>query len=443
MRMMTSLWTDRLPAPLRRFVSGRKNLRDVIANSAWLYFDRAIRLLAGLLITPWMARYLGPEQFGMLNYATAIVVLFSAFATLGLDGFAVRGFIEEPAKKRFYFGTVFFLKLLGSGTAILAVFITTLTLYEGDSRLQVLVLIIAIGTIFQSADVIAFWNQSQMQQKFNVVSKNGAFVLLSIVKMLLIVNHAPLEAFAIAASVEILVGSVALFAMHRIGREHRFDWKFDRQIAMQLLRISWPLLFSSMAVAIYMRIDQIMLGKMVGEHAVGIYSAALRLSELWYVLPTVIVSAALPVLLRTKQESEERFMQLLQTLFSVLVKIAYVVAIPMTFYADDVIELFFGAEYKGAGDVLAVHIWSAIFVFLGVVTSAWTTAYGYSKYALLQTLAGALINVALNIVLIPRYGAVGAAWATVISYGSAVYLSNLFWAPAKPIFRLQSKSFIF
>lgn len=440
---MTIAARYRLPGLImRRIVHGRHNLQQIAVNSAWLYSDRAIRLLGGLLITPWLARYLGPEQFGVLNYATALVVLFSAFATLGLDSFLVRGFIDSPAARGSYFGTAFILKLFGAGLVVLLASVAALTLHSDDMRLMTLVVIIATGSIFQSTDVIAFWNQSQMQQKLTVVAKNGAFVLLSITKIFLIVLQAPLEAFAVAASAEVMVGSIALFLLYRHKQGRPIDWKFDRAVAINLLKVSWPLIFSSMAISVYMRIDQIMLGKMVNDHEVGIYSAALRLSELWYVLPTVVVSAALPILLRTKQESEERFMAMLQKLFSILVKVAYVVAIPMTFFAGDVIGLFFGPEYRAAGPVLMIHVWSSIFVFFGVVASAWIAAFGYTKFALMQTLVGVVANISLNLVLIPDYGAVGAAWATVISYGIASYVSNLFWAPARPIFRLQTKSFI-
>jgi len=212
---------------------------------------------------------------------------------------------------------------------------------------------------------------------------------------------------------------------------------------LQLLKESWPLLLSGLAITFYMRIDQVMLGEMLGEHDVGIYSAALRLSEVWYVIPMVIVSSVMPSFTEARAHSEELYYQRLQKLFTYLVRIAYLVAIPMTIIATPLITLLFGTQYSSAGPVLAVHIWAALFVFLGVARRIYSINEGLNIPVMFGTISGALINVLLNIILIPRYGALGAAIATIFSYGFSDVVFYQFIPSYRKIYKMMLSALTF
>lgn len=191
-----------------------------------------------------------------------------------------------------------------------------------------------------------------------------------------------------------------------------------------------------------MKIDQVMLGEMVGKDAVGIYSAAVRISEVWYFIPTAIVSSATPSIYTAKDKSEELYYQRIEKLLRLLILVSIAIAVPMTFLSGTIITILFGNNYLEAGSILAIHIWASLFVFMGVATSPWFIAEGLTHLSFRRTLVGAIINVVLNLFLIPTYAGLGAAIATVISYAFAAFLMNALHPITNKLFIIQLKSLL-
>jgi polysaccharide transporter, PST family len=417
-------------------------LRKIISNTGWLFFDRAVRMGVGLFVGVWVARYLGPEQFGVYDYALAFVLLFSTVTTL-VDDVVVRDLVRYTTHSGKTLGTAFALKLLG-GVASLVAIMGTIWLLRPDDRLtQVLVIIIGAGAIFQAFDAIDLWFRSRVQSKYTVYARNAAFLLVAIVKIGLIEVGAPLVAFAWAYLAELILGALGLVIVYWISGERLKLWQADFERGRALLAESWPLILSGLAIVIYMKIDVIMLREMVGAEAVGIYSAATRISEVWYFIPLAIVSSVFPSIIRVKEVSEHLYYQRLQRLFSLLVGAAFALAVPMSFLSQPIILLLFGEAYVAAGPVLAIHIWAALFVFMGVAQQSWYVNEGFTKLSLQRTVLGAAINVGLNLILIPAYSGVGAALSTVVAYAFAAFLGNAFSSRTRHIFYLQVKSLLF
>jgi len=208
-----------------------------------------------------------------------------------------------------------------------------------------------------------------------------------------------------------------------------------------LLRDSWPLLLSSIAVVVYMKIDQIMLGQMVGDEAVGIYSAAVRVSEVWYFIPTTIVASVFPAILNARSRSKEEYYKKMQQLFDLMLLLSICIALPMTFLSESVVRILFGEAYLAASTVLTIHIWTSIFVFLGVVSSKWFIAEDKQILSLQRTIIGALFNIFLNFLLIPQLGMFGAAFSTLLAQFIVGLLSDIFQKETRSIFIMKIKSF--
>ncbi|MDP5337683.1 MAG: flippase [Nodularia sp. (in: cyanobacteria)] len=421
-----------------KFGSGRL---AVIQNIAWLFFDRILRMGVGLFVGVWVARYLGVQQFGIFNYATAFVALFTPLTTLGLDGLVIRSIVREPEVKDQILGTVFWLKLAGAIGCILLAVSSIFVLRQDDQLTVGLVAILATAGFFQAFDTIDFWFQSQVQSKYTVVAKNTAFIIIAFIKVALIKMQAPLLAFAWAGLAEVGLASVGLIIAYRI-QGYSILWRWSLPVAKTLLRESWPLMLSGLTIMIYMRIDQIMLGEMVDSSAVGLYSAASRISEVWYFIPMAISSSVAPEIYAAKEVSEELYYQKIKKLIRVLVLISIVVALPMSFLSERIITMLFGNSYAGAGSILAIHIWASLFVFMGVATSSWFIAEGLTHLSFRRTLMGAITNVFLNLFLIPAYAGVGAAIATVISQAIASFFSNATHPKARKIFKVQIQCFL-
>ncbi|MFM6325618.1 MAG: flippase, partial [Microcystis panniformis] len=396
----------------------------------------------GLFVGVWVARYLGVQQFGVFNYATAFVALFSTLSTLGLDAIVVRSIVREPEKRAEILGTAFWLKLFG-GVAALLLAVSSIIVVRHDDQLTIsLVAILSSVGIFQAFDTIDLWFQSQVQSKYTVIAKNTAFVITALVKVALISFHAPLIAFAWAALGEVSLGAIGLIISYRVRGYSPWLWPWSLPLAKTLLKESWPLILSGVTIMIYMRIDQIMLGQMVGDKAVGLYSAATRISEVWYFIPTVIASSVSPAIYAAKEVSEALYYQRIKQLIRMLVLISLVISVPMSLMSFKLITILFGNGYAEAGKILAIHIWASLFVFMGVATSPWFIAEGLTEFSFHRTLIGAVVNVVLNFILIPSCGGIGAAIATVIAYAIAAFLANGLNSKTHTIFIIQLKSLI-
>ncbi len=425
-------------------LKSRSGLRAIITNTGWLFADRILRMGIGLIVGVWVARYLGVHQYGLFNYATAFVTLFSSFATLGLDNVVVRDIVHDVSHKEKILGTSFWLKLFG-GVSCLFLAVSTIYVLRHDDKMTIwLVAILGTAGIFQAFDTIDFWFQSQVQSKYTVVAKNTAFIITTLVKIALIQMQASLIAFAWMTVVEIGLGAMGLAIAYNIkGYSFRL-WRWSFPVAKTLLKDSWPLILSGLTIMIYMRIDQIMLGEIIGDGAVGIYSAASRISEVWYFIPTAIVSSVSPTIFAAKQNNEEVYYQRIKQLLGLMVLISIAIALPMSFLSGPIITMLFGNDYAPAAGILSIHIWASLFVFIGVGTSPWFIAEGLTHLSLRRTLVGAIINVVLNLFLIPTYAGLGAAIATVISYAFGSFLVNAMHPKTQKIFNLQIKSiFIF
>lgn len=437
---MSVSWVKCLPGFLGEKLKNRPLLQAMLGNSGWLFFDKAVRIGIGLVVGVWLARYLGPERFGQFNYAIAFVALFSPIAILGLDGLVVRELVRRPERRQEILGSAFVIKLLGGILAFALALTAILTSHPEDEDIQWLVGVIAAGMLFQAFDVADLWFQSRMQSKFSVWAKNGAFQVLTMAKIWLILSQAKLMAFAWVSTAEIALGALGLIVAFRLGGHRWLDLRPTWMTMRALLRESWPLFLSGLGAMLYMRVDQVMLAEMVGTREVGLYSAAVRLSEAWYLIPPVMVTSVMPFLTEARARSEQVYYQRLQQLLTLLVRIALVIAIFVSLFAAPLVSLIFGTVYGEAGAILAIHVWSAVFVFMGAGATPWILNERLAKLALYQTGLGAVSNIALNLYLIPLHGAIGAAIATVSSQCVSIWFANYFLKDGRKLFWLQTQA---
>ena len=389
-------------------------------NTSWMMGEQFLRIISGLFVGIWVARYLGPEQFGLFSYLIAFTAIFAGIAKLGLDGIMVRELVNHPAKRDTYLGTAFWLKIIGA-FIVMALMVVIVPLTSNDATTSLFIFIIAAGLVFQSFEVVEFYFQSQVLAKIVSICKVSQLALSSIIKITLVLNEAELIWFVVVTTFDVLSLAVSYFTAYMIRKKPAFFKYFDLSIAKKLLKDSWPLIFSAIVVMIYMRIDQIMVKEMLGVYEVGVYSAAVRLSEAFYFIPMIITASLFPAILNAKNHSEELYKQRLQKLYTLMVWFAIAIALPMTFLSDWLIQLLFGQAYQESGEVLMIHIWSAVFVFLGVSSSKYLLAENLTIIEFQRTLLGAVSNVLLNLWLIPIYSIAGAAMATLL----AQFLANI------------------
>ncbi len=394
-----------------------------LKNTSWLFGEKILRMVVGLFIGVWIARYLGPEQFGLLNYSLAIITFASIFVYLGLSGILVHELVDTPEENEKVLGTAFFMKMIGSVVAYIVLIVFAFSTTEFNSVNFWLLIVMGLGLFLQPVDVINSFNESQVLAKYSVKAKSYAFIVFTIVKILLILSGSSLLLFGAIQPLELLLGTTLLFYyFYKQGYSVR-KWRFNLSKSKQLIGRSWKLILSFVFVTIYLKIDQVMLAWLIDEREVGIYAVAATLSEAWYFVPTAIVASLFPALIKKKKNNFEIYQQHLQKLYDLLFLIALVIAILVSIFANTIILTLYGEAYVQSSIVLVVHIWAGIFIFMRTLFSKWIIMEDLLVLSLYTQGFGGLLNIGLNLLLIPQYGAVGAAIATLVSYAGASYFA--------------------
>lgn len=410
-----------------------------VKNTGWLMFGKILSMFVSFMI----AKYLGPSSFGDLSFVDALTAIVAAIGTLGLDTFIIREIINEPAKRDEILGTSLWMRL-GVSLIIIPASVAIYTIFRSNSEtpgtsLVWLVFFLSLTSFFRSFNIIDSYFQSKVESKYVVQVQNICVILSAILKILLVWAKAPLIWFAIALAFDAFILALGLIYMYHLRGFKMSAWTFNTTRAKSLLRQSFPLIISAVMVSIYMKIDTVMLKPLAGSIEVGIYSAAARISEAWYFIPTAIVTSLFPAIINARKTDHERYHKRLVNLYDLLVGISLPVALFISFFANDIIYLIFADKYTGAGTILSIHIWSGIFVFLGIASSQYLLAEGFTTISFQRTGLGAIANVLLNLWLIPIYGGVGASIATMIAcFISAFYILLIPKTRAQGILMIRS-----
>ncbi|MBD1940405.1 flippase [Microcoleus sp. FACHB-68] len=410
--------------------------RQIIGNTGWLFASRILRLGLGLVVGVLLARYLGPEQFGLYNYTISFVVLFSPLATLGLDSIVIRDIVREPLSKLETLGTAFVLKLIGSFITFCLATGAIFFLRFDDNLAHWLVGLAAVASIFQAFDVIEFWFNSQIKSKYGIYAKYSAFIFVNVLRIVLIQMNASLIAFAWLIFIESLLSAVGLVIVYQASGDNALAWQVSIKRAKQLLKDSWPLLLSSISIVIYMRIDQVMLGELASIADIGNYSVAVRLVEVWYIIPMTLNQALFPSIVNLKKVAPETYEARIQRLYTLMIWMAIIAAILISYISSQLVKVIYGEQYIEAAPILSIQAWMATSVFFGVARASWVTTEGYLLDEMYVNIIGCILNVILNFILIPTQGAIGATVASLLTAFGANFIVAIYSKPIRISLRM-------
>jgi O-antigen/teichoic acid export membrane protein len=408
-------------------------------NSSWLFGGQLLRMVLGLFVSVAVARYLGPGDFGLYSYVSSIVALVGVVCTLGLQNVAKRDMVEFPEDRDEILGTCFSLSAL-AGLIGYAAMMLCVACMNVDSLALGMFALLGGSLLLSPFKFIEVWFQSQVKGNLSVVSTSTALLLFAVAKVAAIILGASLIWFAFIFLCESICVIVIQSILYRRNYASLAAWIGSWGRAKSLLSQAWPLIVSGIAVTVYMRIDQVMLGSMVGELAVGEYAAATRISTVWYFIPTLLAASLFPAIVNAKKQGEVFYMKRLQRYFDLNAALAYTIVLPFSFLAPWLIELLFGGQYAGSASILSIHIWTSLFVFTGVARGQYLITEGFFKFSLVATVTGAIVNIALNYYLIPLYSGVGAAVATLVSQFISALGTSFFYRKLSGICWLQLRS---
>ncbi len=438
------MFREKLRANFQLFIKQllMQESRKEIANVLWLFGDRALRLSVSVITTIIVARYLGPSQFGLLSFVLAIYSMLVVIPGFGLNSVVVSMIIREPSRLGPILGSTFSIQILAGIATYCLLAAGSRFHYAENPQIVLLISIIGLALMLKCFEIFRYWFESQVKIKYVVWGELTVFLGMSLARIILVARESSLVAFAWLHLVEaFLFASSYVLVWHLKG--YTLDsFSISKKRVLRLLNDGWPLFLSGIAAIIYMRIDQLMLRELIGNEAVGVYSAAVRLSEVWYFVPVVVSMSFFPKLLKLKEHSDKKYMFALEAQMSMLVLFAVMMAIIVFFVAPLIVEVTFGPDFRPAASVLVIHIWTSIFVFIGVASGKWYLAEGLQKLAFYRTAIGAASNVLLNFILIPAYGISGAAIATLISQVFATYLFDLLSTKTRVMFYMKTRSLL-
>ena len=410
-----------------------------IKNALWLLSDRGLALVLGFFVSAYVARVYGPEMFGIYSYGLALVYLFAVPGHAGLNALVVKRLVEAETEKSVIMGTSLVIKGLGFLVGIML--LLGFSFFPGmhTPTEQTLLVIMCFSLLIQPGYVLDFWFQANYQARYQALSKQIALVAASGMKVAAAAMGASILWIAGATVIQALMSVVFLIVFY-LGTTpgHRQRWRFDSDEAVSLLKQGGVVFLGTFFAAIYLKVDQIMLKMVKGDAEVGVYAVAATVSEAFYFIPVAITAAIFPRLIELRSENSKTYKYRTQQLLDGMAALALLLAVFITLVAAPLISTVFGPQYSGAALILSIHIWAAVFIFMRAVFSKWIIAEGLIWFSVITQGTGAVVNVALNALLIPSMGALGAALATLLSYAAASYFALAFFASTRGMFFMMT-----
>lgn len=412
-----------LPSWVYEKLIGRWNtdgLKRYTQNTIWALVARVLSILVSFFVTIYLIRYLGSENYGQLSYAVSIVGLCATFASAGIDSVLYRELITHPHKRNEYLGSAFFIKL-GLGAFTTLGIIGAAFLFGEPDVSRLLICIIAGTFIFTPFHIIAQEYQADVAQKYLSLLSLGVTVTLNLLKLAVIVTGQGVIYIAFTLLLEPILYTVGYLWLRTRHYTSIRMWRFDRHTALSLLAHSWPFILIAAFTVAYSRIDQIMLKHMIDASAVGLYDAAVRIAEIWLFIPGLVASVLFPAIIHAKKTNFIEYRKRLLALSGVTIVFALLCTIIPFFFAGLITEKLYGHEFLQSGAILKIYAWSSIFLALDSVMRFYLLAEHRYGTLFFLTAGTAGTNILLNLLLIPRLGIIGAAWATLIAYTLLVY----------------------
>lgn len=413
----------------------------VRGNVLWLFADRGWRLMLNIAVLGVVARQLGVEDFGRLNYAASLAAIFTVVATLGLEGLVVRELVRRPDDWRTLLGTAAGLRLGGGLAALLCAGLAACGQRDGPA-LAVLAVLVAGGFVPQALEVTELWFQKEIQSHYTAIARGVAALLGAGVKLKLVQMNAPLPWFAFALGLDLALAATALAWTYQQRDGRISEWRFCRTTARQLLRESAPLIGAGLLVAVYLRVEQVLVRELLGDGAAGVYFAAARLAEQWLVLPGLIVTSVYPLLVGGRTGDPANHAVQIQRLFDALTLMGLGIALGVAALGPWLVPLIFGESYRAAVPVLLVLAWTAPVIFSGAARAQFFLLENLTLYHVPSALLGIAVNVAVGLWALPRFGPVGAAASALGGYTCSAFVTSWLFPPLRACARLQARAFL-
>lgn len=413
-------------------------------NLGWLLLDHFFRLGGTFLILIWLARVIGPAQFGIYNYVISYLAIFVPIASLGIDGILIRNLVKNPKLEARLLGSAFLLKLLGGIFAAVLSIGFIFFIRPQDPFTHGLVFILALGFIVQAFDTLDCYFQAQTLSKYTVIARNVAFIFAGSLKLVFIMMGCSLMVIMVVTLFELILAGFFQVVLYRTAwKGSLLSWQIDPKIFGYLLKEGFPLIFSNLFILISIHSDKLLVRELVGETQAGFYFAATWLSYVCYFIPLLIGNSVVPSLIQIRKMSKTHYQAKIQTVYTLLTLLALGISLFTFFFSPWIIQLFYGDSYRQAGPILSIHIWVLVaFFHVSIRNRVWIIEHRQNLitfYAFLTV----IISLGMNFLLIPRFGGIGAAYGSVLSWWICAGIFPFLYSKTTLSARMFLNSFLF
>ena len=401
----------------------------VVKNAGWLIFGKIGQMLISLLVGVFTARYLGPANYGLINYASAYTAFFMAFCTLGINALLVKEFIDSPENEGVVLGTSLLLRTISSMLSAIVIICFVSIVDAGEPITITVVALSSVGVVFHVFEIFNFWFQARLQSKISAITSLIAYFITAVYKILLLVFGKGVEFFAFATSVDyICIAVILMFMYFRFGGA---KLKFSLNYGKSLLKRSYHFIFSAIMIAVYGQTDKLMLKQILGESETGYYATAMTICNMWSFVLAAIIDSMHPSIMEVNGKDEILFKKKNRQLYCIVFYISVFVSIGLVLFAPIIIKILYGNDFLPSISPLRIITWYTAFSYLGAARNAWIVCKNKQKYLKFIYFGAAVLNVLLNLLLIPYFGASGAAFASLMAQIVSSIILPLFIKPLR------------
>ena len=384
-----------------------------VKNAGWLVFGKVAQMVISLVVGLITARYLGPSNYGIINYATAYTSFFMSVCTLGINSVLVKEFIDRPEEEGTIIGSSLLLRAVSSILSA-GVIVGVVNLVDAGERTTILVTALcSLGLIFNIFETFNYWFQAQLRSKVTAVATLIAYIGSSVYKIVLFIFRKSVVWFAFSLSLDyIILGIILLYCYKKYGGK---PLSFSKTVSERILSKSIYFILPGIMVSVYSYADKFMLKQMLSEAEVGYYATAVTLCGMWTFLLTAIIDSMYPSIMESYKTDKKLFEKKNRQLYAIVFYLSVAVSLAFCFLGNWIVPLLYGEAYLPAVAPLKIVTWYTAFSYLGVARNAWIVCENKQKYLKYIYVSSAVCNVILNLLFIPRWGTVGAAAATLVT----------------------------
>mgnify|MGYP001010069605 FL=1 len=394
------------------FKINSKKKKSLLVDGIWLLSQHGFRFVVSFFVTVFLARYLGPENYGLFSLSIAYILIFAIFSDLGISNILVRDLVIDE-KKEALLSTAFILRILGGIISIIFL-VSFLNIFPQSSIITKSLLILSPILIFKSFNSFSDFFQSINKNKYLSIATIVSILVGGTLTYVLIILEKSYFDFVFVYLLEFVILSLLLLIFY-ISVKNRLRLKFDKIIAKKILNESWPLIIAGASSIISTRIDQIFIGNMLSESVLGNYSVAAKISEVWLILPMIYGRVVYPTLVEKRRINFKNYKKIIYSTIILFFIFGLFGASLITYLSKDIISILFGDQYNLASLYLSFYIWSTLPYFTLFVLSQIFYIEKITRYVIIVSISSIILNILLNYFLINLYGALGAIIGTLIA----------------------------